>query len=135
RTVESLAAEAGASMANASQHLQTLREAGLVEGRKEGLYVHYRLADPVVLDLTRALRLVAERRLADLERLVRGHFANRASEPEPVSLDELVARARRKRIVLVDARPVAEYASGHIPGAISVPVDELHPRLRELPKG
>src|SRR5438093_6564411 len=70
RTVDSLAGESGLSMANASQHLQGLREAGLVESRKEGLFVHYRLADPAVFDLCRSLRTVAEKRLADLDRLV-----------------------------------------------------------------
>src|SRR5678815_3830622 len=74
RTVDSLATETAMSVANASQHLLALREAGLVESRKEGLFVHYRLADPAVLDLSRALRIVAERRLADLARIVRDHF-------------------------------------------------------------
>lgn len=134
RTVESLAGEIGLSLANASQHLQALREASLVEGRKQGLYVHYRLADDLLLDLTRALRLVAVRRLADLDRLVHSHFGDR-TDPEPVGMDELLDRVRSGRVVILDTRPANEYAAGHIAGAISVPVDELKARLAKLPKG
>jgi DNA-binding transcriptional ArsR family regulator/rhodanese-related sulfurtransferase len=133
RTVESLANEIGLSLANASQHLQALREGGLVESRKQGLYVYYRLADPVVFELSKALRSVAERRFAELERLVRDHFGDR-SDPEPVGMDELAHRARKRDVVILDARPAHEFAAGHIAGAISVPVDELQDRLRHLPK-
>lgn len=133
RTVESLAAETGLSLANTSQHLQTLRQAALVETRKEGLYVHYRLGDLAVCDLCRSIRTVAEHRLAELERLVREHFGDR-SAGEPVPMDELMRRARSQEVVILDTRPPNEYAAGHIAGAISVPVDELQRRLRELPK-
>jgi DNA-binding transcriptional ArsR family regulator len=133
RTVESLADETGMSLANASQHLQALRQAGLVESRKLGLFVHYRLADPSVLDLSRAVRVVAERRLAELERLVRAHFGRR-DELEAVSMDELLARARSGDVVVIDTRPVREYEAGHIAGAVSVPIDELGERIRRLPK-
>src|SRR5438094_668486 len=129
RTVDSVANETGLSTANASQHLQALREAGLVENRKEGLFVHYRLADPAVFDLCRTLRTVAERRFAELERLVRAHFGDR-SDPEPVPMEELIKRARKGEVIVLDTRPVNEFAQGHIAGAISVPVDELHERLR-----
>ncbi len=134
RTVESLAQEIGLSVANASQHLQGLREAGLVESRKQGLYVHYRLADDSVIELSRALRLVAEIRLAELDRLVREHFGDR-SDPEPVGMDELIVRARSGRVVILDTRPAGEYVAGHIAGALSVPVDEMQARLARLPKG
>ncbi len=134
RTVEALAVETSISMANASQHLQILREAGLVEGRKQGLFVHYRLADDSVFALSASLRLVAERRLAELERLVREHFGDR-SDPEPVSMKELLARMRSGNVVIVDTRPASEYAAGHIAGALSVPVDLLKQRLKRLPKG
>src|ERR687897_3115610 len=86
RTVESLAGEIGLSVANASQHLQALRQAALVESRKDGLFVHYRLADPDVFELSKVIRSVAERRLAELERLVIQHFADRA-DAEPVPMD------------------------------------------------
>jgi rhodanese-related sulfurtransferase/DNA-binding HxlR family transcriptional regulator len=133
RTVDSLATETSMSIASTSQHLQALREGGLVERRKQGLFVHYRLADPTVFELTRALRVVAEARLAELERIVRDHFGER-SEPEPVVMAELVERARSGNVVIIDTRPPNEYASGHIAGAISIPIDELQERLKQLPK-
>lgn len=134
RTVESLANELTLSMANTSQHLQVLRGAGLVETRRDGLFIHYRLADDTVLTLSRTLRTVAEHRLADLERLIREEFKHR-SNSEPVSLPELLKRSRREDVIVLDARPAQEYLAGHIPGALSIPVDELQQRLRRLPKG
>ncbi|HEX6314193.1 MAG TPA: metalloregulator ArsR/SmtB family transcription factor [Gemmatimonadaceae bacterium] len=134
RTVESLARETDLSVANASQHLQALRQAALVESRKQGLFVYYRLADPAVCDLCTAVRTVAERRLADLERLVHEHFGDR-SDPEPVRMKDLLARVRSHHVVILDARPANEYEAGHIAGAISVPIDELQNRLRSLPTG
>ena len=134
RTVDSLATEAGLSLANTSQHLQALRQAALVESRKEGVFVSYRLSDPTVFDLCTAIRTVAERQLADLDRLVREHFSDR-SDAEVVEMTELLKRARSKRVVVLDTRPPNEYAVGHIAGAFSVPVDYLQRRLRQLPKG
>ena len=131
RTVDSLASETSMSIASTSQHLQALREGGLVESRKQGLFVHYRLADPAVFELTRALRIVAETRLAELERIVRRHFGDR-NEPEPVSMDQLIERARSGDVVIIDTRPGNEYAAGHIAGAISVPIDELHERIKHV---
>lgn len=133
RTVESLAGEMGLSLANASQHLQALKQASLVETRKAGLYVHYRLADPSVFELSRAIHVVAERRLADLHRLVREHFGPRA-DAEPIRMTELLKRARSRDVWILDTRPAAEYVAGHIAGALSVPFDELQRRLRQLPK-
>ena len=133
RTVDDLANEVGTSMANASQHLQGLREAGLVEGRKQGLFVYYRLADDSVVELSKAIRTVAERRLAELDRIVLDHFGDR-SDPEPVAMKELLSRARSGKIVILDTRPASEFAAGHIAGALSVPVDDLKRRLAELPK-
>jgi rhodanese-related sulfurtransferase/DNA-binding transcriptional ArsR family regulator len=132
RTVDSLAAEIGLSLANASQHLQALRQAALVDTRKEGLHVYYRLADPAVFDLCSAIRSVAERRLADLERLVEQHFGDR-SQPQPVDMCHLLQRARSNDVFILDARPANEYQAGHIAGAISVPIDELQSRLQSLP--
>jgi rhodanese-related sulfurtransferase/DNA-binding transcriptional ArsR family regulator len=132
RSVDSLAGELGASIANVSQHLQALRQAALVESRKQGQFVYYRLADPAISDLCRALRTVSERRLAELDRLVRDHFGDRSGEP--VSMQELLKRARSAEVVILDARPANEYEAGHIAGAISVPVADLRRRLKELPK-
>jgi rhodanese-related sulfurtransferase/DNA-binding transcriptional ArsR family regulator len=132
RTVDSLAGEMGLSLANASQHLQALRQASLVESRKQGLYVYYRLAGPAVWEVSTAIRTVAEHQLADLDRLVRDHFGDRANA-EPVRMQDLLKRARAHEVVVLDTRPVNEYVAGHIAGAISVPVGELQRRLRQLP--
>lgn len=133
RTVDSLARELGISIASVSQHLQALRQAALVESRKQGLFVYYRLADPAITDLCRAVRTVSERRLADLDRIVRDHFGDR-SGVEPVSMSQLLRRSRSAEVVILDTRPLDEYETGHIAGAISVPIDELRRRLKELPK-
>ena len=134
RTVDSLATEIGISLANASQHLQVLRQAALVESRKDGVFVYYRPAGCEVFELSRMLRTAAERRLAELERLVREHFGDR-DDAEAVAMAELLKRARSKKVVILDTRPASEYLAGHIPGALSVPVDDLKKRLQHLPKG
>ena len=134
RTVDSLATEVGLSLANTSQHLQALRQAALVESRKDGLFVSYRLSDATVFGLCTAIRTVAEHQLADLDRLVRDHFGDR-SDAEAVEMNELLKRARSKSVVVLDTRPPNEYAAGHIAGAMSVPVGDLQRRLRQLPKG
>ena len=132
RTVESLASEIGLSIANASQHLKTLRQAALVESRKDGLHVHYRLADPGVFDLCAVIRAVAERRLADFDRLVQQHFGER-SDLQPVAMRDLLDRAKADDVVILDVRPAREFEAGHIAGAISMPIDDLQARLRLLP--
>ena len=133
RTVEALANESDLSIANASQHLQALRQAGLVENSKHGLFVEYRLAGPDVFEMCRALRVVAEARSAEFERLVRNHFGDR-SESVAVSMQELLKRARKDDVVVLDTRPSTEFAAGHIAGAISLPVEDLQQQLRKLPK-
>ena len=132
RTVELLAREVSLSVANTSRHLQVLRQAGLVEANKLGLFVEYRLAATEVLELMRLLRVIAEQRLGDLERLVRSYSADRDGL-EPVDREELQRRLRAGSVVLLDVRPRVEFQAGHIPGALSVPLDELPQRLRELP--
>ena len=134
RTVDSLATEIGLSLANTSQHLQALRQAALVESRRDGLFVHYRLADPDVFELSKVIRAVAERRLAEFDRLVQEHFRDRM-DAEAVPMEELLERARAREVVILDTRPAREYVAGHIAGAISVPVDDLHRRLRALTRG
>lgn len=133
RTVDSLAQETALSVANVSQHLKALRAACLVESRKQGLFVWYRLADPIVFELSRAIRTVAEHRLAELERIVLEQFGDR-STAEPVSMKELLRRGRTGDVVVLDTRPAGEYAAGHIAGALSMPVDDLEKRLKELPR-
>jgi rhodanese-related sulfurtransferase len=133
RTVEALAGEVGLSVANTSQHLQVLRQAGLVATRREGTSIHYRLASPEVFELWRSLRTLASTRLAEVERLATAYLGAR-DELEPVSREELARRLRDgEDLVVLDVRPVAEYAAGHLPGAVSIPVGELRRRLAELP--
>ncbi|MBE7481558.1 MAG: metalloregulator ArsR/SmtB family transcription factor [Polyangiaceae bacterium] len=134
RTVESLAGEASISVANASQHLQVLRAARLVESEKKGLYVEYRLADDEVCKFFLALRGLAESRLAEVEQVTRAFFEQRDAM-EALEGDELLRRVKSGEVTVLDVRPVEEYRAGHIPGALSVPVAELKARLKELPRG
>src|SRR5712691_11209920 len=127
RSVDTLAAMTGLSVANTSKHLQALRLAGLVSARKQGLRVYYSLAGDDVVEL------VAEHRVADVERLVRLWLAHR-DEMEPVPAVELLARAKKGLVTVLDVRPPEEYAVGHLPGAINVPVDKLESYLAKLPK-
>ena len=134
RTVEKLARETDLSVANASHHLHVLREARLVEARKSGLYVFYRLADPTVYDLSRLIRQLAERHLAEVSRIVETYLTAR-DELEPVGREDLLERARTGAVLVLDVRPSEEYRAGHIPGAVSVPVEDLEDRISELPSG
>jgi rhodanese-related sulfurtransferase len=131
RPVEALAQEAALSVANASAHLKVLYQARLVESRKDGLRVYYRLADPAVYRLWSALRQVGERQLAEIDRLVATYLTQRA-RLEAVSRDELRRRLAEGTAAVIDVRPAVEYRQGHIAGARSIPVDELAARLDEL---
>jgi rhodanese-related sulfurtransferase len=133
RTVEALAGEVGLTVANTSQHLQILRQAGLVSSRREGTSVHYRLAGPEVFELWQALRTLAASRLAEVERLAAAYLGSR-DELQPVTREELNQRLQDgDNLVVLDVRPAAEYAAGHLPGAVSIPVAELRRRLADLP--
>ena len=133
RTVEALAGEVGLSVANTSQHLQILRQAGLVGSRRQGTSVHYRLAGPEVFELWRTLRTLAASRLAEVERLAVAYLGG-CDDLEPVTREELARRLEDgDDLVVLDVRPAAEYAAGHLPGAVSIPVGELRRRLAELP--
>ncbi len=134
RTVEELASEAQMSVANTSQHLQRLKQAHLVVDTREGLYIRYRLADPAVARLWLELRGVAERQLAEVDRTLDAYRARR-HEFEKVSADELLRRMRKNEVALLDVRPPVEYRASHLPGALSIPLDELERRLSELPGG
>ncbi len=133
RGVDSLAAMTGLSVANTSKHLQALRQAGLVTARKDGLRVHYSLAGDDVVALVSALRDVAEHRVAEVERLVRLWLAHR-DQMEPIAATELLARAKNGLVTVLDVRPAEEYAAGHVPGALNVPLDKLEGFLSRLPK-
>jgi rhodanese-related sulfurtransferase/DNA-binding transcriptional ArsR family regulator len=134
RTVEALADVCAMSVANTSRHLQLLRAARLVEAQKKGSHVEYRLAGDEVGHFLLALRTLADARLAEIEQAVRNYFGERDSM-EGLQRDELVRRVRNGEVTVLDVRPAEEYAAGHIPGAISIPVGELKARLKELPKG
>ena len=131
RSVEVLADRTGLSIANASQHLQQMRRAGLVANRRDGKFVYYRLADDAVLELLAALRRIAERNVAEVERVVRSYFDARDSM-EPVSRAELLERSRAGTVTVLDVRPEDEFALGHVPGALNIPLRGLEARLSEL---
>jgi rhodanese-related sulfurtransferase/DNA-binding transcriptional ArsR family regulator len=134
RTVEALAREGDLSVANASQHLQVLRQAGLVSTRRDGTSVWYRLAAPEVLEAWRALRDLAASRLAEVERLAAAYLGGRDAL-EPVTREELARRLEDgDELLVLDVRPAEEHAAGHLPGAVSIPLPELRRRLRELPR-
>lgn len=133
RNVESLARMTGLSLANASQHLQHLRRAGLVTARKSGHHVLYRVADEAVEALLASLRSVAESNLAEVEKLVAGYLRSKDGF-EPVSPKQLLQRARAGLVTVIDVRPAEEFAAGHLPDAVSIPLNQLKDRLSELPR-
>ncbi len=134
RSVEQLAKVSGLTVANTSQHLQQLRQAGLVACRKEGLKVYYRISDNDVIALFSALRGVAERHLAEVEQLVQTYLTTKDSL-EPVAHTELLERVRDGLVTVLDVRPQEEYAAGHVSGAINIPLSELEEHLDELEPG
>src|SRR2546427_11316471 len=132
RTVEALAQETGMSVANASQHLQVLRMARLVETRREGTSIYYRLASQSVETLWLSLRAVGEAHLAEIDRVVETFLQDRA-QWQPITAEALVEELRSDRVILLDVRPAEEYQAGHLPQALSIPVAELEARLAEVP--
>ena len=132
RTVEEIARETSMSVASASQHLQALKGARMVEVRREGFYMHYRLADEDVFRTWQAVRSLAESRLAEVDGVVEAYLVDRDAL-EAVDATELMERLSDDGVVVLDVRPEEEYRAGHIPGAISVPVDALESALQTLP--
>lgn len=133
KTVETLARETGLTLANASQHLQVLRAARLVDAEKEGLYVKYRLSDQMVCRFFRSMRVLAENRLAEVE-LINRRFLEGREGMEPVDRKDLLRRVRQGAVTVLDVRPAAEYRAGHIPGALSVPLGQLKEMISNLPQ-
>lgn len=131
RSVDMLAEKVGAPIANVSQHLQSMRRAGMVAAERQGKYVVYRLADASVLVAMQAIQRVAENNLAEVDRIVRGYFGQRDSL-EPITREELSGRLRDGMVTVLDVRPADEFALGHVPGALNVPLDELEARLSTL---
>ena len=132
RTVEALAKEAGLTLANTSQHLKVLRLARLVEAEKRGLFVTYRVADETVDGFYRALRGLAEARLAEVQQIARA-FAEKRGSLEPIDRRLLMRRMRAGEVTVLDVRPAEEYRAGHISGAVSLPLRELAKKLKSLP--
>jgi len=131
RCVEILAERTGLSIANASQHLQHLRRAGMVTTRRDGKFVYYRLADDAVLPLLAALHRIAERNIAEVELILRSYFFDRDSL-EPISRKELLQRMRAGAVTVLDVRPEDEFALGHLPDAVSIPLRALNGGLSKL---
>ncbi len=133
RTVEALAGVTGLSVANTSQHLQQLRHVGLVATRKQGLHVHYRLADADVSELLSVMQKIAEKQFAEVDRIVRTYLTTKDGL-DPISRDDLLKRAAEGDVTVLDVRPPEEYAAGHVPGALNIPVKELIAHLEGLPQ-
>jgi rhodanese-related sulfurtransferase len=133
RTVEEIARETAMPVANASQHLQALKGVRMVESRREGLYAYYRLSDEDVFRTWQAVRALGEKRLADIDRVVETYLEDRGAL-EVVNATALLERLSDGSAVVLDVRPKEEYRAGHIPGALSVPVDALEAALQTLPK-
>ncbi len=129
--VETLARLTGLTVANTSQHLQQLRQAGLVAARKEGLHVYYRLADNSIIELMTALRRTAENNLAEVDKLINTYLKIK-DELEPVPAQALLQRAREGLVTVLDVRPAEEYAAGHVSGAINIPLADLERLWSEL---
>jgi len=132
RSVEQLASVSGLSVANTSQHLQQMRQAGLVNARREGKQILYSLAGDDVVHLLDALRRVAEGRLAEVREMVANVLTARDSL-EPIQANELLERSRMGLVTVLDVRPAEEYAAGHLPGAINITLAELEQQLDRLP--
>ncbi len=133
RSVDAVAARAALSIANASQHLRLMRGAGLLISRRDGKRVLYGLSDPAVLHALAALRRVAERNSALVREVIWSYFHGRDAL-EPMSRKELTRRPKEDLVTVLDVRPADEYATGHLPGAVNIPLRELSRRLREIPR-
>ena len=131
RSVDSLAKIAKLSVANTSQHLQQLRQAGLVESRKDGLKVYYSISGDDVIGLLDSLRTVAERHISDVDKLVNTYLTAK-DNLEPIPATELLKQAKQDLITVLDVRPKEEYAAGHVRGAINIPIEELEQHLQQL---
>ncbi|MFZ1102335.1 MAG: metalloregulator ArsR/SmtB family transcription factor [Hyphomicrobiaceae bacterium] len=131
RSVEVLAERSGLSVANASQHLQHLRRAGLVTARRQAKFVLYRLADDAVLTMLAGMHKVAERNVGEVDRILRSYFHERDAL-EPISRAELTRRMKQGLVTVLDVRPEDEFALGHLPGARNVPLSQLKRQLGKL---
>lgn len=132
KTVEAIARETEMSVANTSQHLQTLLEARLVEYQKQGIYSYYKLADKTVSNFILSLQLLAEKRIAEIQKLREEIYTNK-DNMEPIQMSQLMDRMKEGNVTLIDVRPKEEYEIMHIPGANSIPIEQLEQHLSSLP--
>lgn len=132
-SVEQIATQTNLSVANASQHLQVLKTAQLVDITRQGNFIHYRLANVNVFKTWKALRELGVEQIATVEKLVKDFRQSRFTF-ESITIDELVEKLKHEKVTLVDVRPESEYHKGHIANALSIPIDQLKDRLKELPK-
>lgn len=133
RTVEKISNETGMSVANASQHLQVLKSGNLVEIRREGNFIRYRLASDKVSLIWQLLRELGTERIAEIEKVLKDFRAQKKGL-ESVTIDELLKKMHKQNVLLIDVRPQEEYESGHIANALSIPIGQLAKRLKDLPK-
>jgi rhodanese-related sulfurtransferase len=133
RSVEDIAAETGMSVANASQHLQILKQSKLVDIKRNGNYILYRLANDNVYKSWKDLRDIGTASLAEVEKLVKD-FRGKKNSFEPVRLQDLLLRMQQSNVILLDVRPEHEYKAGHIPDSLNIPIDQLSDRIGELKK-
>jgi rhodanese-related sulfurtransferase/DNA-binding transcriptional ArsR family regulator len=133
KSVDQLAKETHMAIANASQHLQVLKAANLVDVRREGNFIYYRLAHEEIYKSWQTMRQLGLERIAEMEKIIK-EFREKPNGLEEVKINDLVTRMNSRNIVLLDVRPASEYDAGHIPDAISIPVDELTHQLKKLPK-
>jgi len=133
KSVEEIANETSMSIANTSQHLQVLKAANLVEIRREGNYIHYKLAHDEIYKSWQMLRELGLKHIAEMEKLV-NDFREQRNSLEVLKLDELLTRMKSKNVVVLDVRPKTEFENGHIPGAVNIPLEELAKQLKKLPK-
>lgn len=132
-SVEELSNEITMSMASTSQHLQVLKSAKLVDSYRQGNFIIYSITDDSVLKLASVVKELGFRKIAEIERLI-GDFKADKNILESITLDDLLARSKKEKVILIDVRPEDEYKAGHIPNAVSIPLAQLKKRLNELPK-
>ncbi|MHB9014338.1 MAG: ArsR/SmtB family transcription factor [Ignavibacteriaceae bacterium] len=134
KDVDSLAKETNMNFANTSRHLQILKNAKIVQSRKEGIRVIYYLASDEVIKYWKSLQTLAEQSAAELREVIKS-FLEERSVLEPISMKELQSKIKKNEITIIDVRPKEEYINGHLPGAVSVPMSELKSKIKNLPAG
>lgn len=133
-SVEELSNEISMSIASTSQHLQVLKSAKLVETKRNGNFIIYSISDDSVLKLVSVVKELGFRKIAEIELLI-NDFKNDKDILESLTIDDLLARSKKEKILLIDVRPTEEFEAGHIPEAVSIPLDQLKKRMKDLPKG